>query len=212
MIVAAMKYPIKKFTSLTDALRELGPYVRNGQHLLTGKPFRKLGGLRSREAWALWLICAAANRMSPGRYDFTSEPLGGDGALLDTTTNEGHPTEHIMIPRQRAGSNRSAHDLIIEAVRKKNAKGGPRYAKGKILVAFVDSGIGTGLFWPNRLRKALPGDTAFDQVWIVSLLRIVDGQYIYAVSWLYPDSSINCPVWLVVISPTFDGWQVAQVQ
>jgi hypothetical protein len=205
-----MKYAITKFTNLTDGLRELGPYVRNGQHLLTGKPFQRLGGMRSREALALWLICAAANRLEPNKYEFTSDPLGGDGVLLDTSYNEGHPTEHIIIPRQSAGS-KTAHDLIIEAVKKKNTKGGPRYAKGKILVVFVDVGIGAGQFWPNRLRKAPLGNNAFDQVWVVTLLRVDAGRYIYAVTWLHPDA-IDCPIWIVTISAAFDSWTVDQTQ
>ena len=50
----SMKYPITQFKSLEVALRELEPFVRNGQHLLTGRRFRKFGGMLSREAWANW--------------------------------------------------------------------------------------------------------------------------------------------------------------
>jgi hypothetical protein len=56
-----MKYPIIRFKSLTVALKELAPFVRDGRHLQNGRPFDRLGGMLSREVLANWLICAAAN-------------------------------------------------------------------------------------------------------------------------------------------------------
>jgi hypothetical protein len=41
-----MKYPVTRFRGLAVALKELEPFVRNGQHLQTGKPFQKMGGMR----------------------------------------------------------------------------------------------------------------------------------------------------------------------
>lgn len=56
-----MKYPTINFTSLEAALKQLEPFVRDKQHLLTGRPFRKFGGMLPREACANWLLCAAVN-------------------------------------------------------------------------------------------------------------------------------------------------------
>jgi hypothetical protein len=61
-----MKYPITRFKTLEAALKELERFVRNGQHLLTGRRFRKFGGILPREAWANWLLCVTLNE---GRED-----------------------------------------------------------------------------------------------------------------------------------------------
>jgi hypothetical protein len=56
-----MKYPLTRFKSLAVALKELEPFVRNGEHLLTGKPFDKFGGIRSREILASSLLYVDIN-------------------------------------------------------------------------------------------------------------------------------------------------------
>ncbi|MGA8611692.1 MAG: hypothetical protein WB760_08220, partial [Xanthobacteraceae bacterium] len=61
-----MKHRVTRFKSLAVALKELEPYIRNGEHLQTGKPFKRFGAMRSREALANWLMCAAANHVSGG--------------------------------------------------------------------------------------------------------------------------------------------------
>jgi len=43
-----MKYPVTQFKSLAAALKEIEPFVCNGQHLQTGKLLRKFGGMRPR--------------------------------------------------------------------------------------------------------------------------------------------------------------------
>lgn len=47
-----MKYAVRRFKSLKLALREIEPFVRNGAHLQTGKAFKQLGDMRSREILA----------------------------------------------------------------------------------------------------------------------------------------------------------------
>lgn len=47
-----MKYQITRFKNLKVCLKELEPFIRNGEHLQTGKPFKRFGGLRSRELLA----------------------------------------------------------------------------------------------------------------------------------------------------------------
>ena len=42
-----MKYPATQFKSLTVALKELEPFVRNGVHLQSGRPFENFGQMRS---------------------------------------------------------------------------------------------------------------------------------------------------------------------
>ena len=52
-----MKYSVIQFKNLKVALKELEPFIRNGEHLQSGKPFKQLGQMRSREALANWLLC-----------------------------------------------------------------------------------------------------------------------------------------------------------
>src|ERR1700733_5198698 len=106
-----MKYPVTRFTSLAVALKELEPYIRNGQHLRTGKPFAKMGGMRSREALANWLLCVTI-RASDGReLAFSSDPVGGDGIIEDTITGETWPTEHVMVAQVEPANGADAQAL-----------------------------------------------------------------------------------------------------
>ena len=81
-----MKYPVRRFKSLAIALKEIEPFVRNGDHLQTGKPFKNFGDMRSRELLANWLLCAAINSVSGASLTFSSDPIGGDGIIIDATT------------------------------------------------------------------------------------------------------------------------------
>ena len=94
-----MKYQVTQFKSLAAALKEIEPFVRNGQHLQTGKPFEKFGGMRSREILANWLVCVATNAATEGKLTFCSDPIGGDGIIRGEATNEIFPTEHTMVSR-----------------------------------------------------------------------------------------------------------------
>jgi hypothetical protein len=77
-----MKHPGTQFKSLAVALKELEPFVRKGEHLQTGRPFDKFGGMRSREILANWLVCVATNAATEGELTFCSDPTGGDGIHL----------------------------------------------------------------------------------------------------------------------------------
>jgi len=45
-----MKYPVARFKNLAVALKELGPFIRNGEHLQTRKPLPKLTPRQKEEA------------------------------------------------------------------------------------------------------------------------------------------------------------------
>jgi hypothetical protein len=57
-----MKYPVTRFKSLAVALREIEPFIRNGEHLQTGKPFKKFGCMRSLEREFFARLCAPAQQ------------------------------------------------------------------------------------------------------------------------------------------------------
>lgn len=213
-----MKYPVRRFKNLIVCLKELEPFVRDGQHLLTGKPFKRFGGMRSREVLANWLICVAANsEHRVDRFTFTSDPIGSDGIILDTVTQTSWPTEHIMVPKARpnvaAEKKRDIGTRILDAVVLKQNKGGggAAYARGKQLVVFIDADGGP--WFPNKIVKQLPRPLDFDEVWAVGLQGVEAGVYVYGVTQLkFPVAGGNAPTWLVLIGKDFDTWRVERAQ
>jgi len=204
-----MKYEVTRFKSMQAALKELEPFIRNGEHLQTGKPFKRFGGMRSREVLANWLICAVFNfEFGAERLTFTSDPLGSDGIVYDNETNSTWSTEHVMVPRARADETPDIKALILKVIDLKQTKGGAAYASGKTLVVFLEAGGGT--WYPNQVAKQLP-EIDFETVWVVGLQGVEDAQYVYGVTNLNMDGG-NAPTWVVRISPDFDAWEVARIQ
>jgi hypothetical protein len=214
-----MKAKTTRFRSLSAALKELEPFIRNGGHLQTGKPFKKFGGLRSRELLANWLLCVTLNaETGDERMTFTTDPDGGDGIIYDTKVEQPYPTEHVMVPQAKLkpndGTNCAAIDceaLILAAVDKKQRKGGEAYAKGKSLVVFLNAG-GGGAWFPNRVARKLPSPLYFAIVWVVGLHQAqAGGEYVYGVTQL-DVSEGNALVWHVRIGENFDTWRVEAIQ
>lgn len=209
-----MKQSVTRFKSLAIGLKELERFVRDPRHLSTGKPLKGLGGMRPREAWANWLLCAAVNfDWQAARLSFTSDP-DSDGVIYDSQTETSWQTEHILVPRPRATEGRAASEeaigaQILKAVAKKQAKGGAAYASGKELVVFLDAG---GAAWfPNRVARQLPEPMDFNAVWVVALQGVESGEYLYAVTRLDATNG-DAPIWLVRIGKDFDSWKVARIQ
>jgi hypothetical protein len=148
------EHRLTRFKSLKVALKELEPFVKNGQHLRTGKPFKRFGDMRSREMLANWLLCATINAVEGDARDlaFWSDPDGGDGIIRDESSGTVFPTEHVMVPPQPEGSKTDAQTLILKAIKDKCAKG-EQYASGSTLVVFLDAGA--GLWKPNLIAQAL---------------------------------------------------------
>ncbi len=204
-----MKYPVTKFKSLTVALKEIEPFVRNGQHLQTGKPFDRFDDMRSREMLANWLVCVAVNAVTDSNLTFSSDPIGGDGIILDEATGETWPTEHVMVPRLRADQTVDAHALILDKVEQKRSKGGAAYAAGKTLIVFLDADVGE--WFPNRVAQQLPEPLHFATVWVVGLRAVEAGEYVYNVTNLDLSKGV-VPALLVRIGKDFDKWEVTPVQ
>jgi hypothetical protein len=117
-----MKYSVNQLKSLAVALKELEPFVRSGRHLETGKPFRSMGDMRSREALANWLLCAAISWVDGRSLMFCSDPLKGDGSIVDTATGEAvAQTEHVMVAGFRVDEEADLKTLILRAVKQKRA-------------------------------------------------------------------------------------------
>lgn len=206
-----MKYQITRFRSLKEALKELEPFIRDGQHLQTGKPFKRFGGLRSRELLANWLLCVAVNFVSQSdRLTFSSDPLGGDGIIRDNVTERTWLTEHVMVPKARGDEvEEELEALILNKIELKHSKGGKAYASGKTLVVFLNAG--GGKWAPTKVAKQLPHPLYFDAVWVVGLEGVEAGEYVYAVTRLDLTRG-NAPVWRVRIGKDFDAWEVKPIQ
>jgi hypothetical protein len=204
-----VKYAVRRFKSLKLALREIEPFVRNGAHLQTGKAFKQLGDMRSREILANLLLCITKTEVEGADVTFSSDPVGGDGIIQDVKTGETWPTEHVMVPRHAIKESNDAKTLILNAIEQKQQKGGEAYAGGKTLVVFLDAPVGE---WkPNVVARDLPHPLLFAAVWVVGLRGVEDGEYVYNVTFL-DISGGDAPAFLVRINKTFDGWNVTHVQ
>ena len=56
-----MKHEVARLKGMEIGLKELEPFIRDGMHVQSGRPFKQMGGMRSREAVANWLLCAVVN-------------------------------------------------------------------------------------------------------------------------------------------------------
>jgi hypothetical protein len=207
-----MKYAAKRFKSLAIALKEIEPFVRNGAHVQTGKPFANLNDMRSREILANWLICAAFNAEAQSeRLTFVStiDPIGGDGVLLDTATEQTWPTEHVLVPTQNPKKIIELEARILDAIGQKVAKGGAAYAGGKTLVVLLNAGEGRWV--PNKLAKSLPQPLHFGAVWVVGLQGVEAEEYVYNITQIDQEAAIAY-VWRVRIAADFDKWTVERIQ
>jgi hypothetical protein len=204
-----MRYPVTRFRSLAVALKELEPFIRDGNHLQTGRRFKKFGGMLSREILANWLLCVAINSTDDRALTFCSDPVGGDGIICDTATGETWPTEHVMVPRLRPGQTADSGALILKVIEEKRSKGGAAYASGKTLIVFLEAGAGT--WFPNKVARQLPDPLLFAAVWVVGLHGLEDGEYIYNVVHL-DISDGDAPALVVQVGKDFDTWTVKRVQ
>lgn len=206
-----MSYETTRFKSMAVALRELEQIIKSPVLLETGKPLKRFGDARPRELVANWMVCAAANAEEDGvgeRMAFHSDPVGGDGIIVDTKTGETWPTEHVMVPMPRTASVPNIEASIAKAVSDKQKKGGAAYATGKTLIVFLNSGGGE---WkPTRVAKNLPPHD-FGAVWVVGLYTAKDGEYVYGVANLHLEIG-QAPTWTVHIAKDFGFWSVERKQ
>ena len=174
------------------------------------KPFKRFGGLRSRELLANWLLCVVGNFLSQAdRLTFTSDPLGGDGIICDSVTERTWPMEHVLVPTARGGEVVDVEALILKAIGLKQSKGDAAYASGKTLVVFLNAAGGT--WFPNKVAKRLPKTLHFEAVYVVGLQGVETGEYIYGATHL-DLSGGNAPTWRVRIGNDFEAWEVEPIQ
>ena len=200
-----MNHDVRQFKSLAVALKEMERFVRSGRPLETGKPFENFGGMRPREAWGNWLVCAVMDELNQSsEFAICSDPTGGDGIILDRTTGETWLTEHVMVSRFGVDQTSDAETLILKAIQDKCRKG-PTYGRGKTLIVFLNADVGA---WsPNSVARRLPDPLHFAAVWVVSLEGVVGGERVYALT----DLNLAHGGLHVRISENFDAWTVTPV-
>jgi hypothetical protein len=208
-----MKYPTARFKNMTEALKQLGPSIRDPRQLRTGRPQDKFYGLRPREILANWLLCAALNfpnQTEEVTFFSTRDPIGSDGVIYDTLAERTVPTEHVFVRRAHGADAPDAQNtdaLILNEIAKKNSKGKKAYASGKTLMVFLDAGIGK---WsPHIVASQLPEPLYFNDVWVV-WPQCSSHEYIYGVT-LLDLSDGSAPTWRVRILENFDEWEVGVV-
>lgn len=211
----AERHKITRFKSLALALKELEPCFRNvlkdGKPILeSGRPLKKFGNMLPRELVANWLLTVVGNFFTRSeRFQFTTDPRGGDGIIYDTISAEGVWTEHVIVRAASPGDRKDVQSQILQAVTKKIAKGGPAYARGKTLIVFMFSGGDGAQWWPDKVAAALPQPLHFDAVWVVGFQRFAAGDYIYAVTRLDLRRG-HAPAWWVRIASDFRSWGVSE--
>lgn len=207
-----MKYSVTRFKSLSIALKEIEPFVRDGSALRTGRPFKKFGGMLPREVLGNLLMCLVLNHEhASDAWLFTSDPTKGDGILLNEQSNETWHTEHVMVSDlpSKTDSLATIENRILDTIQSKVEKGGDAYASGKILVVFINSG--GGAWQPNAITRQLPKPLHFANVWAIGLQHMDDGEYVYGVAQL-DLSTEDAPTWLVRIKKQFEQWNVLRIQ
>ena len=200
-----MRHKTTTIRDLRNVLRDIIPFVKNPKSLYTGRDLPSFSQ-RPREILANWLICAAASDPGESDWTFGEDPMGGDGLLINRSTKEGWPTEHVFIPSPESPHNESVANLMVNAVEHKNKKGEP-YATGKCLVIFAE-GIDRQWF-PNDVYKRIKGQHHFDSVWAVGLQESAGNDYKYFVVCLdeYP-----CPCCIISVNLAKAEWIVERIQ
>lgn len=158
----------------------------------------------SREAWANWLLCVTLNEdRADGRsFTFCSDPIGGDGLIIDSATRDAVAhTEHVMVRSRHGRSDADHKTLILKAVEKKLAKG-EAYAKEKTLIVFLNEDVGNRPWFPNKVAQELPKPLHFEAVWVAAFERLDEGDYVYQVVHL-DVSEGDAPVMRVRIAKDF---------
>lgn len=178
--------------------------VKDPRFLRIGRPIPNFS-LLPREAWANWLLCVVLRHHFQADITFAEDDQT-DGVIYDRDTSRWFFTEHVSALQtpgphaQLKGEERVLHAIQLKIDR------GTDYARGKRLVVFLED---AGLWYPNRVGRAIHMKHAFEAVYCVGVSSVTDNGYRYFVTQL---NEINSPAWEVFINIDFIDWTVVQVQ
>jgi len=203
-----MKQKVTRIKDLGMALGDLEPWVKDPQSLYSGKKPSRLA-LLPREILANWLLCAVGNSEYPTKsFTFSDDPFGGgDGIIMDKISGEQMVTEHVFVSQFQKQTNQSPEDVIIDAIKKKQNKGGKAYAQGKHLIVFCE---GIGKWTPNVVGRQIHGTHDFSSIWALGLGRAEnDNSYFY---WVACFDGTHSPIREVSIDFKQKNWSVTPLQ
>ncbi len=201
----------KKFShvqvkDLKQVLKDMEPYIKSVQALITGRPILNFP-LLMREALGNWLICAVGNYNG---YDITfqTDPTGGDGIIFNRDTKGGTYTEHVSainnLPNAKPITN--SDDFILQKIQDKIDKGkanNDKY-KNKMLIVFIE---GLGNFHPLKIAHEINSKHNFSSVWSFGLEESNTKEYRYIVIQL--STFLSQPmIYRVHIAINFESWFV----
>lgn len=202
-----VKQKVTIVKDLEAVLGDMEPWVKNPNFLYSGRA----GNIKllPREILANWLLCAVGNSTANNDpFTFCNDPFGGgDGIIINRDSGEQMVTEHIFVPKHQKKDKKSAEDLIVEAVQKKQKKGSKAYAEGKHLIIFCD---GIGNWVPNKVGRKIQRIHNFSSVWAIGLERVENENYYYY--WVALFNSNHSPVSQVKIDFQEKKWSVKKVQ
>ena len=202
-----VKQKVTIVKDLEAVLSDMEPWIKNPKILYSGRA----GNIKllPREILANWLLCALGNsNVSNDPFTFCNDPFGGgDGIIINRDSGEQMVTEHIFVPKHQKKDKKSAEDLIVEAVQKKQSKGRKAYAEGKHLIIFCD---GIGNWFPNKVGRKIQKTHNFSSVWAIGLERVQNENYYYY--WVALFNTNHSPISQIKIDFQKKKWSVKIVQ
>lgn len=196
---------IKLIKDFKVALKDMEHYVKNPAFLIKGREFTNFS-LRPREAWANWLLCVVLRKLKGEHITFAEDPCG-DGFIVDKSTGEMIPTEHVSALENPLNELPKGEDRIINAINLKIDRGS-EYADGKWLVVFFD---GAGEFYRNKIRESIKGRHNFNAVYCIGLLTSSNDGYKYSVTEFRESSGDKSMTFQVEINSDFTDWKISQI-
>jgi hypothetical protein len=205
-----MRYASKYAANLKEILKALQGVISDGTVFTSRTRKKEFGGMMPRELLGNLLVCVVANAENnePGRFTIAIEERapGADGIIFDTKTGGGPLAEHTLA--RGDGDAQNDERAILEAIKKKQDKGGEPYASGKQLVVLVTT---SGEWSPKSVTMNLPDPLDFDSVLVIRPERAEDNEYAYSVTVLDEVRVDALPVWRVRIHEDFESWEVERV-
>jgi hypothetical protein len=176
--LAKPKQPIK--VTLIKSLKEVLPAVeaicKSTEELLRGKRMVKFKGMLPREFLVNWIYCAAANAANPKKdFTFTTDPIDGDGIVLERKYNAIKPTQHVLVyTHDEKAQEKPLDDKIIEKINEKICDGDKNNRKF-IFVYCYDAGA-----WdPQIVMQGIPPEHPLHGVGVVEREQGDESGYIY---------------------------------
>jgi len=190
---------------LRVVLKDFEGMVKKPDFLRTGRSIENFN-LLPREAWGNWLLCVALCEFF-GRDITFAEDENVDGVIYDRDTGQWFYTEHVCaLQTPGPHTDLRGEERVLHAIQHKIDRG-EDYARGKRLVTFIED---AGVWYPNRVGRAIHNRHNFDAVYVIGL-ESCDDDYVYSISQIDGIAG-NSPTWRVRVNNNFADWSVERIQ